>query len=195
MNPSHSHFLLVLKDSVISVQISQLIRDFNFQLCAFILKLSKNIEKCKYFFRLTSVCLFPLNFRLILSMLSIREQILLRTFLKSFMWFLSRWRTFFLASSFFFFSSLFNQLDMELNNRFVTYKKLKLFSMIKHSLYRLDVITMRTLSERYEQNVICKLYFAKFLAFGTPFLHRAIQKKCRIHISYWVFLNCFYEPK
>ena len=41
MNPSHSHFFLVLKNSVISVQISQLIRDFNFQLCTFILKLSK----------------------------------------------------------------------------------------------------------------------------------------------------------
>ena len=41
MNPSHSHFLLVLKDSVISVQIAQLIRDFNFQLCTFILKLLK----------------------------------------------------------------------------------------------------------------------------------------------------------
>ena len=40
MNSSDSHFLLVLKDSVISVQISQLIRDFNFQLCTFILKMS-----------------------------------------------------------------------------------------------------------------------------------------------------------
>ena len=138
MNPSHSHFLLVLKDSVISVQISQLICDFNFQLCTFILKLSKKkywkIKKLKKNFCLTSVCLFPLNFRLILSILSIREQILLRTFLKSFMWFLSRWRTFFLASSFFFFSSLFNQLDMELNNRFVTCKKIKTFSH-KNNLY------------------------------------------------------------
>ena len=137
MNPSHSHFLLVLKDSVISVQISQLICDFNFQLCTFILKLSKKywkIKKLKNIFCLTSVCLFPLNFRLILSILSIREQILLRTFLKSFMWFLSRWRTFFLASSFFFFSSLFNQLDMELNNRFVTCKKIKTFSH-KNKLY------------------------------------------------------------
>ena len=125
MNPSHSHFLLVLKDSVISVQISQLIRDFNFQLCTFILKMLYVTlsRKFKIYFFLTSVCLLPLIFLLILSMLSIREQILLRTFLKSFMWFLSRWRTFFLASSFFFFSSLFNQLDIELNNKFFKKKR------------------------------------------------------------------------
>ena len=91
MNSSDGHFLLVLKDSVISVQISQLIRDFNFQLCTFILKMLYVTLSRKFnVYFLTSVCLLPLNFLLILSMLSIREQILLRTFLKSFMWFLSR---------------------------------------------------------------------------------------------------------
>ena len=127
--------------------------------------------KIEYFF-LTSVCLLPLNFLLILSMLSIREQILLRTFLKSFIWFLSRWRTFFLASSFFFFSSLFNQLDIELNNKFFT-RKNNFFEM---ALF-------------YLETYVC------WFIFGIAGLHEVIQKKWRIHISYWVSLNCFYEPK
>lgn len=127
--------------------------------------------KIEYFF-LTSVCLLPLNFLLILSMLSIREQILLRTFLKSFIWFLSRWRTFFLASSFFFFSSLFNQLDIELNNKFFT-RKNNFFEM---ALF-------------YLETYVC------WFIFRIAGLHEVIQKKWRIHISYWVSLNCFYEPK